>query len=104
MAKCLSGHARYSLSIFITNNCSVATINHQLTLHHLTPRAPTCCGRREISHNFGNQNCTVSAPFFVFSRCSFVDSQRLAKKREPPAVPSYRRPPCPITDHRLPVT
>src|SRR5580765_928934 len=49
--------------------------------------APTCCGRREISHKFGNQNCTVSAPFFAFSRCSFIDSQRLTKKREPPAVP-----------------
>jgi hypothetical protein len=55
----------------------------QLSTNH----PPTCCGRREISHNFGNQNCTVSAPFFAFSRCSFIDYQRLTKIWEPQTVP-----------------
>ena len=34
---------------------------------------------------------TKTAPFFAFSRCSFVGYQRLRPKREPPAVPDGAR-------------
>ena len=30
--------------------------------------APTCCGRRRISHNFGSQNCTVFRGFILWFR------------------------------------
>src|SRR5439155_1343411 len=34
---------------------------------------------------------TKTAPFSALSRCGSVDSQRLTKKREPPAVPGGAR-------------